>query len=437
MLWEQQIEYASHSDVGMRRQNNQDSCAIVMESERDNWIRNGHIFIVADGMGGHAVGDLASKIAVDTLPLTYRKQRNMPIREALREATEVANAAIYERGSLNREFERMGTTCSTLVLGPEGAVISHVGDSRIYRVRGGQIDQLTFDHSLQWELMRRGQGTPEDIMLHQPRHVITRSMGPEPNVEVDLEGPYPVLPGDVFVLCSDGLTGHLSDSEIGAVAQELAPKEACRFLVNLANLRGGSDNITAVVIRVGKIPPGVAWEPPPAPVEPGDELGPLGLGLAWCVAAFFCLGVVLALLGHPVGGSVIAGMAVAAAGILLYLWRRQHPPQPAPEVGHSTSLWRAYQSASAKLTHKLLLDLIAPQGNLLQAADEEGWQYDRAEYAQACEQAEAAAAERKFGAALRHYARAINALTTGLYRTMRKSGDSRDSKVFRMPPAGK
>ena len=153
MLWEQQLEFASLSDVGMRRQNNQDSLTTSMELEREDWERTGHLFIMADGMGGHAVGELASKIAIDTLPLTYKKSSHPTNGEALRDAMEQTNSIIFERGNLNPEFERMGTTCSTLALGPEGALIGHVGDSRIYRTRSKRIDQLTFDHSLQWEML--------------------------------------------------------------------------------------------------------------------------------------------------------------------------------------------------------------------------------------------------------------------------------------------
>ncbi len=133
-------------------------------------------------------------------------------------------------------------------------MIAHVGDSRLYRIRGDRIDQLTADHSVQWELMRQGRLRPDEVFLHESRHVITRSLGPEPVVQVDIEGPYAVLPGDVYLICSDGLTGHVQDAEIGIIARELPPPEACRMLVNLANLRGGSDNVTVVIARVASSP---------------------------------------------------------------------------------------------------------------------------------------------------------------------------------------
>ncbi len=120
------------------------------------------------------MGELASKIAADTIPHVYYKTRDTEIPPALKDSLEKANAAINERGSMNRDFERMGTTCSALVLCAQGAVVGHVGDSRVYRVRDDRIDQLSFDHSLQWELLRQGKMKAEDIYLFEPRNVITR-----------------------------------------------------------------------------------------------------------------------------------------------------------------------------------------------------------------------------------------------------------------------
>src|SRR5690242_11437170 len=150
MLWEQKVEFATLSDVGFRRQNNQDCATALMAKTEEVWSQRGHVFIVADGMGGHAVGELASKIAVDTIPHTFHKLGNGSAQDALKRSIEAANAAIYARGEQNREFRNMGTTCTTLVLGPEGALAGHVGDSRLYRIRDQRIDQLTFDHSRQW-----------------------------------------------------------------------------------------------------------------------------------------------------------------------------------------------------------------------------------------------------------------------------------------------
>src|SRR5262249_47567723 len=127
---------------------------------------------------------------------------------------------------------------------------AHVGDTRVYRVRGGRIQQLTFDHSYLWEMARRQNVDPGELQGLKS-NVIIRSLGPDALVQVDVEGPHPIEPGDIFVLCSDGLSGPVSDSESGAVTATLPAEEATRFLIQLANLRGGPDNITATVVRVG------------------------------------------------------------------------------------------------------------------------------------------------------------------------------------------
>jgi len=215
----------------------------------DLWQRRGHVFLVADGMGAHAVGELASKLAVDGIPHIYSKYAQEGPVTALRKAFVETNVVIHTRGQQNKEFEGMGTTGTALLVRPEGAWVAHVGDSRAYRVRDGMIEQLSFDHSLVWELARRQKVDPHELQ-GIPSNVIVRSLGPERDVQVDIEGPHPLKEGDVFVLCSDGLSGPVSDREIGAVVSTLPPDEACRFLIDLANLHGGPDNITAIVVRI-------------------------------------------------------------------------------------------------------------------------------------------------------------------------------------------
>ncbi|MBI3411874.1 MAG: serine/threonine-protein phosphatase [Planctomycetes bacterium] len=243
------IEYASLSDVGVRRSHNQDSLATLPATDLEQWRIRGHVFLVADGMGAHAVGELASKLAADSIPHIYSKHAHEGAIAAIRRAFVEANLCIHNRGQQNREFAGMGTTGTALLLRPEGLWVGHVGDSRCYRIRKGKIEQLSFDHSLVWELARRQNKPPEEL-LGVPSNVIVRSLGPEPFVQVDVEGPHPIEPGDVYVLCSDGLSGPVTDREIGAVAGVLPPEEACRFLIHLANLQGGPDNITVVAVRV-------------------------------------------------------------------------------------------------------------------------------------------------------------------------------------------
>jgi serine/threonine protein phosphatase PrpC len=266
--WEDVIVEASATDTGMRRANNQDSYAIVRASTRDSWKLRGHLFMVADGMGAHAAGELASKMACDNIPHNYFKSKVGTPSECLTKAYHEVGTQIHAKATANKDFLGMGTTCSTLILGPAGAMIAHVGDSRVYRIRKGRIDQLSFDHSLVWELIRRNHLTSEQAGKAVPRNVITRSLGPDPIVEVDIEGPIPVEMGDVFLLCSDGLTGPVTDDEVGTFAGNFHPSAAVRYLVQLANLRGGQDNITTVICRIGP------WvEPGPdgsVPAENGD-----------------------------------------------------------------------------------------------------------------------------------------------------------------------
>lgn len=243
------IEHYTLSDVGIRRSHNQDAHASVLAANLQAWQQHGHVFIVADGMGGHAVGEKAAAKAVRDIPLTYIKHAREGIANALRRAFIETNASIYAIGQKNPEFKGLGTTATALILRPEGAWMAHVGDSRCYRIRNGVIQQLTFDHSLVWEMARRQHVEPEQLPGLKS-NVIIRSLGPDALVQVDIEGPHTLEPGDIFVLCSDGLSGPVSDGEIGAIASMLQPAEACEFLVQLANLRGGADNITIQIVRV-------------------------------------------------------------------------------------------------------------------------------------------------------------------------------------------
>jgi len=274
--WHDIIIDAAATDTGMRRANNQDNYTVVRASHARAWRQRGHVFIVADGMGAHAVGELASKMACDLIPHTYLKMRAGAPSEAITKAFREVSALIYSRASANLDFQGMGTTCSALLLLPEGAVVAHVGDSRVYRIRHNRIDQLSFDHSLVWELVRRNHLTTEQANLSVPKNVITRSLGPEVDIEVDIEGPLAVDLGDVYLLCSDGLSGPVEDQEIGAFAANFHPRDACRYLINLANLRGGPDNITALIVRIGPwIDPDSAevLEQQPAQTSDGDDHG--------------------------------------------------------------------------------------------------------------------------------------------------------------------
>ncbi len=250
-IWKDCIEFSAMTDVGMRRANNQDAHGYVVTPDMQSWLDRGHLFIVADGMGAHAAGELASKLAVDNVTHLYLKHKELSPPEAARLAIRETNLEIHRRGKANVEFDNMGTTCSSLLLLPQGALVAHVGDSRVYRLREDHLQQLTFDHSLVWELRAAGrEGTDAKLPKGVPSNVITRSLGPRQGVNVDVEGPLPIHTDDVYLLCSDGLSGPVKDEELGAIISALPPEEAAQALIDLANLRGGSDNITLIVIKI-------------------------------------------------------------------------------------------------------------------------------------------------------------------------------------------
>lgn len=243
------VRHAALTDVGVKRSHNQDACTAQPAVDAVGFEAHGHVFVVADGMGGHAVGEKASAKAVRDIPFLYLKHAKEGVIPAIRRAFEETNRGIYDIGAQNPEFRGLGTTGTALIIRPEGAWVGHVGDSRAYRIRGGKTEQLTFDHSWVWEIAKR-QGVDPDELGDFKKNVIIRSLGPDAEVEVDIEGPHPVQPGDSFLLCSDGLTGVVKPEEVGAVVTTMPPDEAARFLVDLANLRGGPDNITVIIVQV-------------------------------------------------------------------------------------------------------------------------------------------------------------------------------------------
>lgn len=245
------VHAVSRTDVGMRRSTNQDAVTIVPAASKGP-IQGDAFLMVADGMGAHAAGELASKIAVDTVPLAFAKSRNEAPPAALRQAIRLANDKIHQKGCSSNEFHGMGTTCSCLVLTQGAAIVGHVGDSRVYRLRHRVLEQLTFDHSLVWEMAAASKVSADRVPSCIPKNVITRSLGPHETVMIDLEGPHELCDGDVFLLCSDGLTGVVDDPMAGSLLSALAPEKAAEALVNLANLRGGPDNISVIVARIEK-----------------------------------------------------------------------------------------------------------------------------------------------------------------------------------------
>jgi protein phosphatase len=233
---------AARTDVGQRRSVNEDCFALVSDLG---------LYLVADGMGGHTAGQLASRLATAGTIDALRRiaSAGATLTEKLRYCVAGANRQIYDTAVAKPELAGMGTTLVALLAAGGRLALAHVGDSRAYRVRAGEIRQLTDDHSLVAELLRRQEISPVAAQDHPQRHVLTRALGVRRIVEPDLLELTPAA-GDVFVMCSDGLTGHVSDAEIArCVTAETRPELACAQLVALANQRGGEDNITVALIR--------------------------------------------------------------------------------------------------------------------------------------------------------------------------------------------
>jgi serine/threonine protein phosphatase PrpC len=291
------LDYCDLTDVGRRRANNQDSKAILVPLSGEQFRRRGWLFVVADGMGAHAAGEKASALAVEHVPLAYEKlaARSPPL--ALKTSIEHANAEIHARGESAFDLRGMGTTCTALALVPRGALIGHVGDSRAYRIRGDRIEQWSRDHSLAWEIESLRQPVADEPI---PKNIITRSMGPHPQVAVDLEGPFAVEPGDVLLLCSDGLSGPVADQEIGLLAGRLPPTDAAEALLGLSLVRGAPDNVTLIVARVGeKEASRVAAGDPPWPLATDNPVTSAPQPVPWKMLGVAAASLLVALLSSP------------------------------------------------------------------------------------------------------------------------------------------
>ncbi len=417
-----QIEYASLTDVGVRRSHNQDNLAVQLAADDERWRKGGHLFLVADGMGAHAVGEKASEQAAGVIPHTFRKHvQHGPPGSSLRKAFIEANAHIHACGQANREFEGMGTTTTALLLRPDGAWIGHVGDSRVYRVRDGWIEQLSYDHSLLWEYARIKNIDPDDVQ-DIPSNVIHRCLGPEPLVQIDVEGPHSVHAGDIYLLCSDGLSGQVTDAEMGAVASALPPAEACRFLVDLANLRGGPDNITVLIVRVTAGPEGNGAVAPPAvkrrrlPVPPW-WVRTLAVGVLLVVIAFL-----LAFDGFP--GSVfvflLAAGTVAAGLVGLGLHYRRERQEHQEEEQETASPPRVHRRAACRIEQPLLDRLSRAVRVLKQRAADNHWEPDWSLFEKHYALAEDRARAGDLTEAFREYCRAMLPLSQALGRHRKK-----------------
>ena len=232
------VEQARLTDVGRQRSANEDA---YFESTAP-------LFAVADGMGGARAGEVAAQAAVEQLDdLTGRD--DVPERD-LATTVEAANRHIHEISRSDESLAGMGTTMTLLSVRDAEVAIAHVGDSRAYRLRGGELERLTHDHSLVDEIVRAGKLTPEEAEVHPQRSIITRALGPEPDVEVE-RMTYPARAGDAYLICSDGLTTMLPEDAVAAILRGRSSlDQAAQELVRAANEAGGRDNITVVLFKL-------------------------------------------------------------------------------------------------------------------------------------------------------------------------------------------
>jgi PPM family protein phosphatase len=241
-----ELKVGARSDVGMIRSGNEDNFFAEADARRG-------VFVVADGMGGHAAGEVASEMAVQIVArhlLALTTVVGASSQETLAHAMRDANRAIYDRMLAEVDKQGMGTTASVLVLSDNQFLIGQIGDSRVYLLRDGALTQLTKDHSYVQEQVDAGLLTPEQARYHPYSNVITRCVGASESVEADLY-PGEMKPGDVFLLASDGLTGMVDDRRLQQMLlARSGPGRIVDALISEANGRGGLDNITAIVIQV-------------------------------------------------------------------------------------------------------------------------------------------------------------------------------------------
>jgi protein phosphatase len=232
------VEKAALTDVGRQRQSNEDS-----------YLERSPLFAVADGMGGARAGEVASRLAVEA----FEAQENPSgsPEQQLAEVARAANRQIHRMSREDSDHAGMGTTLTAALVSDREVAIGHVGDSRLYRFRDGELERLTQDHSLVEEFVRQGKLTPEEAAVHPQRSIITRALGPEPEVEVETYT-HQGRAGDVYLICSDGLTGMVSEADLAEILKRgESLEQAAKEMIDAANENGGKDNITVVLFRLG------------------------------------------------------------------------------------------------------------------------------------------------------------------------------------------
>ena len=246
------VTVAAKTDLGRVRENNEDKFEYFVTEDEKTIASRGLVFLVCDGMGGHAAGQIASELACKTFIDVYLHHPSSEPTTAMVSGVQAANRFVVDVGRAIPSRKGMGTTLSGLILIQNIAYTVQVGDSRIYRLRNDELTMLTHDHTWVDEAIRAGIIRPEEAETHPYKHVLTRAIGTEGDVRPDVES-FDLQPGDVFMLCSDGLVNHVEDHAIFVVLRSKAPAEAAWTLVGQALLGGGSDNTTVMIVRIDEV----------------------------------------------------------------------------------------------------------------------------------------------------------------------------------------
>jgi protein phosphatase len=244
-----ELNFAAISDVGRNRKNNEDYTTFFIPANQKELKNNGSLFIVADGVGGASKGEVASKYAADTVLFEYYNSSDLTPVERLVRAMKKANHDIYLHSQENGNFMHMATTMVAALVLQNNLIIAHVGDSRLYVIRGGKIKQFTRDHSVVAEMVRNGEMTEEEARTSKAKNRITRSIGGDPEVHVDVSNPIPMNLGDRVLICSDGLTRYLDSEDLLATASKGDVEAIAKNLIKLANNRGGADNVSVILLE--------------------------------------------------------------------------------------------------------------------------------------------------------------------------------------------
>lgn len=248
------LTVACKTDLGRVRENNEDKFEYFLSEEPASPATRGHVFLVCDGMGGHAAGQIASELACKTFIDVYLNHASPSASLAAEAAVQAANRYVFDIATTIPGRKGMGTTLSALLLVQDQAIVAQVGDSRVYRLRATSFECLTNDHTWVDEAIRRGELTPDQAATHPYRHVLTRAIGTEQSVTPDIFT-HDVREGDTFLLCSDGVMNHVADDQLKTIMEQNSPSRAAWKIVNAALMDGGSDNTTVLVVRVDQVLP--------------------------------------------------------------------------------------------------------------------------------------------------------------------------------------